>query len=384
VFDILNEIEPWYRSGEEFAIAVVTRTWSSAPRMVGAAMAVSKNGEVIGSVSGGCVEGAVFETCQEVLIDRKPRLIQYGVSDDNAFAVGLTCGGTIELFVTLVSQNTNPEFNSIFNLVQERTPFSFVTIIESNNESVAIGTHWLSTNIASSNAESGPNLTNTLSRESVGIINSGKSRSLKIGHNGELNQNDLTVFFNVFSAPPKMLIFGAIDFASALCQLGKFLGYYVVVCDARGLFTTNKRFPTADEVVVDWPHRYLEKNPVDSRTVICVLTHDAKFDIPALTLALRSNAKYIGAMGSRRTHLDRLQKLRENGLTELELKRLRSPIGIDLNAHTPEETAVSIAAEIIADFWGGSKRSFSESDFLAIHRESLASETGEAPFTNQN
>ena len=215
----------------------------SAPRMVGAAMAVSKNGEVIGSVSGGCVEGAVFETCQEVLIDRKPRLIQYGVSDDNAFAVGLTCGGTIELFVTLVSQNTNPEFNSIFNLVQERTPFSFVTIIESNNESVAIGTHWLSTNIASSNAESGPNLTNTLSRESVGIINSGKSRSLKIGHNGELNQNDLTVFFNVFSAPPKMLIFGAIDFASALCQLGKFLGYYVVVCDARGLFTTNKRFP---------------------------------------------------------------------------------------------------------------------------------------------
>ena len=111
MFDILNEIEPWYRSGEEFAIAVVTRTWSSAPRMVGAAMAVSKNGEVIGSVSGGCVEGAVFETCQEVLIDRKPRLIQYGVSDDNAFAVGLTCGGTIELFVTLVSQNTNPEFN---------------------------------------------------------------------------------------------------------------------------------------------------------------------------------------------------------------------------------------------------------------------------------
>lgn len=151
-----------------------------------------------------------------------------------------------------------------------------------------------------------------------------------------------------------MIVFGAIDFASALVRIGTFLGYRVTVCDARPVFATEARFPEADETVVEWPHRYLERTEVDARTVLCVLTHDAKFDIPLLRLALRLPVAYVGAMGSRRTHLDRNERLREVGVTELELARLRSPIGLDLGARTPEETALSIAAEIVASRRGGS------------------------------
>jgi xanthine dehydrogenase accessory factor len=159
-----------------------------------------------------------------------------------------------------------------------------------------------------------------------------------------------------------MFIFGAIDFSAALVRVGKLLDYRVTICDARPVFATAKRFPEADEVVVDWPHRWLESQTVDARTVIAVLTHDPKFDVPALTLALRTPAGYVGAMGSRRTHENRLVRLRENGVTEEELARLHSPIGLDLGARTPEETAISIAAEIIESRWGGSGRNLSRTD----------------------
>ena len=178
----------------------------------------------------------------------------------------------------------------------------------------------------------------------------------RYGEHGERRGDELAVFVHSFAPPPRMLVFGAIDFAAAVARAGKFLGYRVTVCDARPIFATAARFPDADEVVVDWPHRFLARTPVDSRTVICVLTHDPKFDVPVLEVALRTPAGYIGAMGSRRTHEDRLDRLREAGLTEAELARLRSPIGLDLGARTPEETAVSVAAELIQLRWGGSGR----------------------------
>jgi xanthine dehydrogenase accessory factor len=168
-----------------------------------------------------------------------------------------------------------------------------------------------------------------------------------------------------------MYVFGAIDFAAAVARVGKFLGFHVTVCDARPVFATKARFREADEVIVDWPHRFLARADVDARTVICVLTHDPKFDVPVLEVALRTPAGYIGAMGSRRTHEDRLERLREAGLSELELSRLRSPIGLDLGARTPEETAVSIAAELIKLRWGGSGRALSDTDGR-IHQEAAA------------
>jgi xanthine dehydrogenase accessory factor len=194
----------------------------------------------------------------------------------------------------------------------------------------------------------------------------------RYGADGERLGGELSVFVNSFAPPPRMLVFGAIDFAAAVARAGKFLGYHVTVCDARPVFTTRARFPDADEVVVDWPHRFLGGIDVDARTVICVLTHDPKFDVPVLEVALRTPAGYIGAMGSRRTHEDRLERLREAGMTEQELARLRSPIGLDLGARTPEETAVSIAAELIQLRWGGSGRALTQTEGRIHHEASAA------------
>jgi xanthine dehydrogenase accessory factor len=189
------------------------------------------------------------------------------------------------------------------------------------------------------------------------MLDHGTTGLLHIGPDGERRQDELTVFVQSFAPPPRMLVFGAIDFAAAVARVGKFLGYRVTVCDARPVFATHSRFPDADEVVVDWPHRYLQAQAdageLDERTVVAVLTHDPKFDVPVLQVALRLPVAYVGAMGSRRTHLDRLDRLREAGMTDDELARLHSPIGLDLGARTPEETAISIAAEMIKLRWGG-------------------------------
>ncbi len=185
------------------------------------------------------------------------------------------------------------------------------------------------------------------------------------GVDGQRRGEGLSVFVESFAPPPRMIVFGAIDFAAAVARIGNFLGFRVTVCDARPVFATASRFPGANEVVVEWPHRYLaaeaEAGRIDRRTVLCVLTHDPKFDVPLLEVALRlPEVAYIGAMGSRRTHDDRLERLRERGLTEAEIARMSSPIGLDLGARTPEETAVSIAAEMIAQHWGGGGRRLAE------------------------
>lgn len=191
-----------------------------------------------------------------------------------------------------------------------------------------------------------------------GLLAAGKTELLTYGPDGQRRGEGMRVFAASYAPPPRMLVFGAIDFAAAVARLGSFLGYRVTVCDARPVFATRTRFPEAHEVIVDWPHRYLaaevEAGRIDGRTVVCVLTHDPKFDVPVLEIALRlSRIGYVGAMGSRKTHEERLQRLREAGLTETEIGRLSSPIGLDLGARTPEETAVSIAAEIIGQRWGG-------------------------------
>jgi xanthine dehydrogenase accessory factor len=181
-----------------------------------------------------------------------------------------------------------------------------------------------------------------------GLLEGGRTETVHFGVRGQRRMEDVAVFVQSFAPPPRMYVFGAIDFASAVARIGKFMGYRVTVCDARPIFATRERFPTADEVVVAWPDEFLKTAPVDKRTVICVLTHDPKFDVPVLLAALRTEAGYIGAMGSRRTHNNRNARLKEEGVTEEELSRISSPVGLDIGARTPEETAVAIAAEIIA------------------------------------
>jgi xanthine dehydrogenase accessory factor len=382
VREVLPELLAWWNAGETVGVGTVVATFQSAPRPAGASMLVGPNGTAVGSVSGGCVEGAVYELGQSVVESGTPVLQRYGISDDDAFAVGLTCGGILDVYVEKVSRETFPQLGAIAADVEAGRPVAVATVIEhpdpawlgrrvvvhpdadhisgvvrdetvdseSDNQPVR---HGLSGSLGSSRADA------AIADDATGLLASGHNATLTYGPDGERRGEGMRVFVWAFAPKPRMLVFGAIDFAAAVARVGSFLGYHVTVCDARPVFATNTRFPEADEVVVEWPHRYLEKqrdaNEIDRRTVIAVLTHDPKFDIPLLEVALRlPEVAYVGAMGSRRTHEDREDRLREAGLTDEEIKRLSSPIGLDLGARTPEETAISIAAEIIAGRWGGS------------------------------
>ena len=359
--DVLNDIMKWWDAGETFGLATVVRTFRSAPREPGAALATSADGEVVGSVSGGCVEGAVYELCGEVVASGWPALQTYGVSDDDAFAVGLTCGGILDVFVEPVSRELFPELGDLAAAVQREEPVAVATVISGPGVIGARRVIYADGTTAGS-LGAGNRLDAAADDDVRGMLAQGQTAVRRYGTHGERRHDELAVFVNSFAPPPQMLVFGAIDFAAAVARVGKFLGYRVTVCDARGVFATTARFREADEVIVEWPHRYLAGADVDERTVICVLTHDPRFDVPLLEVALRTPAGYIGAMGSRRTHEDRLARLREAGLTEAELSRLRSPIGLDLGARTPEETAVSIAAELIQLRWGGSGRPLTATD----------------------
>ncbi len=355
--DILDPIFKWWDAGEPFGLATVVRTFRSAPREPGAAMAVSADGEAVGSVSGGCVEGAVYELSGEVRASGQPVLQTYGISDDDAFAVGLTCGGIIDIFVEAVSKDAFPELGDVAAAVRADEPVAVATVIDGPGLVGARRVIWgQDAGPSSGTLGSGERLDQAVDDDARGMLAQGLTGTRRYGPDGERRRDELSVFVQSFAPAPRMLVFGAIDFAAAVARAGKFLGYRVTVCDARPVFSTRRRFPDADEVVTDWPHRYLAGQNVDARTVICVLTHDPKFDVPLLEVALRTPASYIGAMGSRRTHEDRLARLREVGLTEDELARLRSPIGLDLGARTPEETAIAIAAELIQLRWGGSGR----------------------------
>jgi len=356
VRDILDQIGKWWDAGETFGLATVVQTFSSAPREPGAALAVSPGGEVVGSVSGGCVEGAVYELSGEVSASGNAVLQRYGVSDDTAFSVGLTCGGIIDIFVEPVSKDSYPQFGDVADAVRQRQPVAVATVIAGPGQVGARRVIWPAdhSQLASGTLGAGDRLDQAVDDDARGMLAQGLTGVRKYGPEGERRLDDLSVFVQSFAPPPRMLVFGAIDFAAAVARIGKFLGYRVTVCDARPVFATSARFPDADEVVTDWPHRYLAGITTDERTVICVLTHDPKFDVPVLEVALRVPAAYVGAMGSRRTHLDRLDRLREVGMTDAELARLRSPVGLDLGARTPEETAVAVAAELIQLRWGGS------------------------------
>ncbi|MFF8322099.1 XdhC family protein [Streptomyces bobili] len=356
MLDIADELNRWVEQGRDFAVATVVAVGGSAPRLPGAALAVDADGTAIGSVSGGCVEGAVYDLCRQALADGEPVLERFGYSDDDAFAVGLTCGGVIDILVTPVRAGdpVRPVVTAGLRAAASGTAAALARVVRGPAE--LVGRALLVGPDGSYDGGFGahPELDRTVAAEAAAFLDAGRTGTLEIGEQGSRCGAPLTVLVEASVPPPRMIVFGAIDFASALVRIGRFLGYRVTVCDARPVFATRNRFPEADEIVVDWPHRYLERTRVDARTVLCVLTHDAKFDVPLLRLALRLPVAYVGAMGSRRTHLDRNARLREVGVTELELARLRSPIGLDLGARTPEETALSIAAEIVANRRGGS------------------------------
>ncbi|WP_250305899.1 XdhC family protein [Streptomyces sp. NBC_01387] len=355
MLDIAEELNRWVEQGREFAVATVVAVGGSAPRQPGAALAVDSAGTAIGSVSGGCVEGAVYELCQQALETGSTVLERFGYSDEDAFAVGLTCGGVIDILVTPLRADAPSREVYVAALAAAARGVSAAVARITDGPDELLGRALLVRADGSYEGTLGghPELDRTAVGNASAMLDAGRTGTVEIGEDGSLCGRPLTLLVESSVPPPRMIVFGAIDFASALVRVGKLLGYQVTVCDARPVFATAVRFPEADEIVIDWPHRYLKSTEVDSRTVLCVLTHDAKFDVPLLELALTLPVAYVGAMGSRRTHLDRNARLREVGVTELELARLRSPIGLDLGARTPEETALSIAAEIVAHRRGG-------------------------------
>ncbi|MEU0919290.1 XdhC/CoxI family protein [Streptomyces cyaneofuscatus] len=355
MLDIADALHRWTAEGREYAVATVVSVDGSAPRGPGAALAVDSEGTAIGSVSGGCVEGAVYELCAQALQDGRSVRESFGYSDEDAFAVGLTCGGVLDILVTPVRDET-PEravFQAVLSSATSGGTAALARVVSGPAELLGRallvrpdGTH--------EGGLGGPaDLDRTAAAEARALLDTGRTGTVTLSEDGSHCPGGLTLLVECSVEPPRMIVFGAVDFAAALVRAGKFLGHHVTVCDARPVFATRARFPEADEVVVDWPHRYLRGTRTDGRTVVCVLTHEARFDVPLLTEALRRPAAFVGAMGSRRTHEDRLRRLREAGLDEDELTRLRSPIGLDLGARTPEETALSIAAEIVAARRGG-------------------------------
>ncbi|HLQ16907.1 MAG TPA: XdhC/CoxI family protein [Candidatus Eisenbacteria bacterium] len=309
--EILTELTEWTKAGEDIALATVVETWGSSPRPLGSKMVVTRSGKMAGSVSNGCIEGAVFDEAQKVLKSRKPKVAAFGVADDVAFEVGLACGGHIEVFV----EPLGPVHEQLIAMLQR-------------NEQAT-----LRTNLVTGEAD---------------LVEGWTPPGSELAH------RDGDLFVEPFRRPAHMIIVGAIHIAIPLHRLAKLMGYRVTVVDARAKFATKERFPEADELIVDWPDEAIAKLVIDNSSYVVILTHDPKFDLPALRSVLTKDAGYIGAIGSRKTNQNRFDALRAEGFTEEQLARVHGPIGLDLGSRGAEETALGIMAEITSVRFGGS------------------------------
>ena len=308
--EILGELNAWAEAGEDIALATVVETWGSSPRPLGSKMAVTRSGKMAGSVSNGCIEGAVFDEAQKILKSRAPRVAAFGVTDDVAFDVGLACGGHIEVFV----QPLGPVHRRLMKKLERDEPATLRTDLITGEAELVDG------------APSG----------------------------AELARRDGDLFIEPFRRPAHLIIIGAIHIAIPLHRLARTMGYRVTVVDARAKFATKERFPEADELIVAWPDEAMARLIIDNSTYVVILTHDPKFDLPALRSVLTKDAGYIGAIGSRKTNQNRFDALRAEGFTEAQLARVHGPIGLDLGGRGAEETALGILAEITAVRFGGS------------------------------
>ncbi|WP_030769815.1 XdhC family protein [Streptomyces sp. NRRL F-2664] len=360
MLDIADELRAWCAGRRDFALATVVAVTGSAPRGPGASLAVDERGTALGSLSGGCVESAAHALCLEAISSGRGGLHRFGYSDDDAFAVGLTCGGVLDVLITPVrgGDPVRPVLGSVLDAAAAGTRAALARVVSGPPRQLgrALAVH--ADGSHQGGLAGGPDLDRAAAGRARALLLAGRTGTTELAAADGLCGEPLTLLVESAAAPPRLIVYGAIDFAAALARIGAFLGHRVTVCDARPVFATPARFPDADEVVVDWPHRHLaaqwDAGRLDTRTAVCVLTHDAKFDVPLLELALRLPLGYVGAMGSRRTHAERDRRLRAEGVADSALARLRSPIGLDLGGATPEETALAIAAEFTAVRHGGS------------------------------
>lgn len=370
-------------AGRSVTVATVSGVLGSAPRTVGTSMAVA-GGDVIGSISGGCVEGAAVDACERVLDTGRPEAARFGFTDDDAFAVGLSCGGELDVIVMRVG---SPSVRAELEAARAGRPAGIATVV--GGPAALLGRTLAGASgsglegdltvqeldAAFHGSASGPSIS-SLRALVVGDVASGITGRRTV----DCGDSTLELLIESRAAAPLLILIGAVEFAAALAVAARPLGYRIVVCDARPAFATTIRFPAADEVVVEWPNLYLAgiADSLDPRSAVCVLSHDDRFDLPVLREALLSPAGFVGALGSRSTHERRVRALREAGVPDDAIARLRSPIGLDLGASSPEETAVAILAEIIAAKTGGSGLPLRDLDG-PIHRATTARAEGSEP-----
>lgn len=336
--EVLADVTNWISKNEQVALATVVHTWGSSPRRVGAKMALTPGGKISGSVSGGCVEAAVFEAGVEVLKTGRPQLLKFGVADDTAWQVGLACGGHIEVFVKPLER---VNFEKIRQELERRRPFSVASIVSGP-------ANWLGREVVVGEGEVQYSLSSGLDpmvNEKVRLAAAeGRSQLFDL----EFENENLQVFVDVEKSPATLVIVGGVHIAIALTSIAKTLGLDTVVVDPRRAFGNAERFPHVDRLVQAWPEEAFGQIGLTSETAIAILTHDPKIDDPAIKLALKSEAFYIGALGSDKTQEKRRQRLSADGLTGEQLARLHGPIGLAIGAETPEEIALAIMSEIVA------------------------------------
>jgi xanthine dehydrogenase accessory factor len=332
MLDLLPQIQAWFAAGEDVAVATVIRVVGSAPRPVGAKMIVSSTGRMAGSVSGGCVETTVYEEMMHVLGGGPPRKLHFGITEDMIWDVGLACGGTIDVFV----QELQPALvENLIDQVERGEPVALATVVSGDNKGD-------STLITPTGTAFGP--------EDVRCVAIGREMLAARAERGVVHQVGPGSEFYVepFLPPPVLVIVGGVHIAIPLTSFASELGFYTVVVDPRAKFANRERFPDADEVLLEWPDEAFGHLQVDNATYVVLLTHDPKIDEPTLAAALKTNAAYVGAIGSRSTHAARFERLAQWGITPEHLETVYAPIGLDLGGRTPAETALSIIAEVVA------------------------------------
>jgi xanthine dehydrogenase accessory factor len=334
--DILPDLERWREAQESIALATVIQTWVSSPRREGAKMALTPGGKISGSVSGGCVEGAVFEAGVETLKTNKPQLLHFGVADETAWEVGLACGGSIDIFVKPLDLHF---FHELHSAIIEERPAVTVTVVR--GDAGVLGGEMLLREDGSVSGTLGAGLDERALKFAREALASGVSQRVALNETIE-------IFLEVVLPPPTIVAVGGAHITIALMELAKTLGYRTVVVDPRSAFGNIERFPHVDQLIQAWPDEAFQQIPLTRSTAVAMLTHDPKLDDPALKIALPSPAFYVGALGSRTTQAKRRQRLLAEGVSVAELDRLRGPIGLEIEARTPEEIALSIMAEIVA------------------------------------
>jgi xanthine dehydrogenase accessory factor len=339
---ILDTVDRWATGEHRIAVATVVRTWGSSPQGVGARMAICDSGEFVGSVSGGCVEGAVIEEALNVIQLNRSSLLHFGVANETAWDVGLACGGEIDVYVEPVDDDRIGLFHKMKANFDHRRAFMLAQVIRGSEE--AVGQYLFLAEGSESLSGMDQPLLDHVSDQAASLFDKGVSLSKEF----HLDDETIEVFFAYQGPGPKLIIVGAVHISISLADMAKVLGYQVFVVDPRSAFSTEERFPDVDGLVRKWPDQALLDIGLDRSTAVAVLTHDPKLDDPALQVALTSDAFYIGALGSRTTQEKRYHRLLERGISEEHLARLRGPIGLNLGGRKPEEIALSIMAEIVA------------------------------------